>query len=144
MREPNNKDYAYANYGWDNDSIDQFEMSPDSGYCQKEGTKESFMMWYTLATDSTRHESVVYEDIKNIVDIDEYIKGLEETAKVNGVSFNKYLKQWIGTGVSKGDVESAMEYYFIGGKHAEKLYDDYSAGVTAEEIQSIRNIFLAQ
>ena len=73
MREPNNKDYAYANYGWDNDSIDQFEMSPDSGYCQKEGTKESFMMWYTLAGDSARHESVVYEEIKNIVDIDEYI-----------------------------------------------------------------------
>lgn len=75
MREPNNKDHAYANHGWDNDSIDQFEMSPDSGYCQKEGTKESFMKWYNLAAslgeDPTNE--VVYDSIKAMVDIDEYI-----------------------------------------------------------------------
>ena len=32
MREPNNKHFAYANYGIDTDEMDQFEMSPDSGY----------------------------------------------------------------------------------------------------------------
>lgn len=71
MREPNNKDFAYANYGWDNDSIDQFEMSPDSGYCQKEGTKESFMKWYNLSANAA--DDAVYEEIKKMVDIDEYI-----------------------------------------------------------------------
>ena len=29
VREPNNKHYVYANYGWDDDEIDQFEMSSD-------------------------------------------------------------------------------------------------------------------
>ena len=83
----------------------------------------------------------LYDQYKSEIasDIEEYIEGLKETAKANGVSFNKYLKQWIGNGVSKGDVESAMEYYFIGGKHAEKLYDDYSAGVTMEEIEKHRD-----
>ena len=83
----------------------------------------------------------LYDQYKSEIasDIEEYIEGLKETAKVNGVSFNKYLKQWIGTGVSKGDVESAMEYYFIGGKHAEKLQKDYSDAVTVEEIEKYRD-----
>ena len=41
MREPNNKHYVYANYGWNDDEIDQFEMSPDSGYIQKCGTPDA-------------------------------------------------------------------------------------------------------
>ena len=43
VREPNNKHYVYANYGWDDDEIDQFEMSPDSGYVQKCGTADSYL-----------------------------------------------------------------------------------------------------
>lgn len=49
MREPNNKHFAYANYGLDDEQLDQFEMSPDSGYCQKCGTDESFLRWYELS-----------------------------------------------------------------------------------------------
>lgn len=71
MREPNNKHFAYANYGWDDEEIDQFEMSPDSGYCQKCGTKESFMQWYNLSRNAS--DESTYAAIKNIVDIDEYI-----------------------------------------------------------------------
>ncbi len=70
MREPNNKHYVYANYGLDDDEIDQFEMSPDSGYIQKCGTYESMQRWYDLAKDCS--SSSVYEEIKQMVDIDEY------------------------------------------------------------------------
>ncbi len=70
MREPNNKHYVYANYGLDDDEIDQFEMSPDSGYIQKCGTKESFELWYDLSESCS--DATVYEQIKEIVDIDEY------------------------------------------------------------------------
>ena len=42
VREPNNKHYVYANYGWDDDEIDQWEMSPDSGYVQKCGTPDVY------------------------------------------------------------------------------------------------------
>lgn len=83
----------------------------------------------------------LYEQYKAEVaeDIDTYIENLKEMAKINGVSFNKYLDRWIGNGVTKGDVESAMEYYYIAGKYAEKLYDDYSDVVTAEEIEKYRD-----
>lgn len=71
MREPNNKHFAYANYGFDDEEIDQFEMSPDSGYCQKEGTKDSFLEWYELSANAS--DPAVYEQICNMVDIDEYV-----------------------------------------------------------------------
>lgn len=71
MREPNNKHYAYANYGIDTDDMDQFEMSPDSGYVQKEGTDEAFLRWYELSENADDPE--VFEEIAQLVDIDEYI-----------------------------------------------------------------------
>ena len=71
MREPNNKHYAYANWGIDTDEMDQFEMSPDSGYVQMEGTREAFLEWYALSENAEDED--IYEEIRNLVDIDEYI-----------------------------------------------------------------------
>ncbi len=71
MREPNNKHYVYANYGLDDDEIDQFEISPDSGYVQKCGTYESMQRWYDLAAKCGSDNSA-YEEIKQMVDIDEF------------------------------------------------------------------------
>lgn len=71
MREPNNKHYGYANHGIDTDAMDQFEMSPDSGYVQMEGTEDAFLRWYDLSSDA--EDESVYEEISKIVDIDEYI-----------------------------------------------------------------------
>ena len=71
MREPNNKHFAYANWGIDTDEMDQFEMSPDSGYVQMEGTREAFLEWYELSKSAA--DEYFYEEIRNIVDIDEYI-----------------------------------------------------------------------
>ena len=71
MREPNNKHHGYANYGIDSDVMDQFEVCADSGYVQKEGTKDSFNKWYELAKTASSEES--YNEICKLVDIDEYI-----------------------------------------------------------------------
>lgn len=71
MREPNNKHYAYSNYGYDTDEIDQFEMSPDSGYVQKNGTPDKFLELYDLSQNADDPET--YEKICNLLDIDEYI-----------------------------------------------------------------------
>lgn len=72
VREPNNKHFVYANYGWDEDEIDQFEMSPDSGYVQKCGSAESFteLVDY-LSADAAN--SGTYAEICKRLDIDEYI-----------------------------------------------------------------------
>ncbi|MBQ7494219.1 MAG: lamin tail domain-containing protein [Bacteroidaceae bacterium] len=71
LREPNNKNYAYANYGigTDDDEIDQWKMSPDSGYVQQVGTKDVFNEWYSLAENAA--DALAYERIKQIVDIEE-------------------------------------------------------------------------
>lgn len=71
MRQPNNKDYAYSDYGLDDDYLDCFEMSPDSGYVQTRGTKDSFLEWYNLSKSCSNDG--IYRQICDIVDIDEYI-----------------------------------------------------------------------
>ena len=71
MREPNNKHYVYANYGLDDDEIDQFEMSPDSGYVQKVGNRDAFLRWYEYAKVCGTSQAA-YDSICKMVDIDEY------------------------------------------------------------------------
>ncbi len=71
MREPNNKHFAYANYGIDTDEMDQFEISPDSGYVQMEGTKDAFNELYELAKNAADEDT--YREIEKRIDIDEYI-----------------------------------------------------------------------
>ena len=82
-----------------------------------------------------------YEQYKKDVETDvaDYIKGLETSAEANGVSLNKYLTKWIGSGVSKSDVEIAMEYYYIAGNYAEELYEEFSDKVTVEEMNKYRD-----
>lgn len=71
LREPNNKHYAYANYGigTDDEEMDQWKMSPDSNYVQQVGTKDVFNEWYTLSQNA--NDALTYERIKQIVDIEE-------------------------------------------------------------------------
>jgi len=87
MRETSNKHYGYSNYGTDNDSIDSFEMSVDSGYVQKSGTREAFDHWYDLtvqlADDPQNPE--IYQQICDIVDIDDY---------TNYFAFKFFLNDW--------------------------------------------------
>ena len=71
VREPNNKHYVEANYGWDDTEIDQFEMSPDSGYVQKCGTDEVFRH---LVDDLSPNaaDAATYAEIGKLLDIDAY------------------------------------------------------------------------
>lgn len=85
IREPNNKHYAEANYGIDDEMIDQFEMSPDSGYVQKSGTNDSFMRWYDLSANAANAST--YEEICRMVDIDEYINYLAVEFYLGGLDW---------------------------------------------------------
>lgn len=72
MREPNNKHYVYANYGWDDDEIDQFEISPDSNYVQKCGTADAYEELLALSANAA--DPVTYNEIcTRLLDIDAYI-----------------------------------------------------------------------
>jgi hypothetical protein len=83
MREPNNKDFVYSNYGWDDDEIDLFEMEPDSGYVQKCGTPDSFNELIDFSEDAANSET--YKEICQLLDIDAY-------ANYMGLQF--YLRNW--------------------------------------------------
>lgn len=72
MREPNNKHNAFSNYGIDTDYIDQFEMSPDSGYVQMEGTPDAFNKLCELSAHS-QDESVYQFICDSLLDIDSYV-----------------------------------------------------------------------
>ena len=71
LREPNNKDFAFSNYGLDSDELDQFEMSPDSGYIQMRGTKDAFNQLLELSKNSA--QAYTYESIRKLLDIDDFI-----------------------------------------------------------------------
>ena len=71
MREPNNKHYVYANYGWDDEEIDIWEMDVDSGYVQMCGDREAFERLYDLSADAA--DPVIYEQIRDLLDIEEFM-----------------------------------------------------------------------
>ena len=83
VREPNNKDFVYANYGWDDDEIDQFEIDPDSGYIQKCGSRQSFEDLVALSENAVNEET--YSEIRNLLDVDEY---------ANYMALQFYLRNW--------------------------------------------------
>lgn len=72
IREPNNRDMVYSNYGYDDDEVDQFEMDCDSGYVQSCGDRDAFEVWYDLAS-RLKTEPELYDQIREICDVEEFI-----------------------------------------------------------------------
>ena len=73
IREPNNKDYAYSNYGYDEDEVDCFKLDHNNGnggFTLSEGSRESWDEWVKLSATASQDAS--YERICEIVDIDEF------------------------------------------------------------------------
>ncbi|MBO4821348.1 MAG: CotH kinase family protein [Prevotella sp.] len=69
LREPSNKHFAYANYGIDTDLMDQMELG--GGIDVKVGNADAFNQWRTLSASAS--DADTYEQICNMVDIDEFI-----------------------------------------------------------------------
>ena len=69
MREPNNKQNVYANYGLDEDEIDMFEIDCDSCYIQMCGTRDAWTQLVNMSANAANAD--VYEQIKQRLDIDE-------------------------------------------------------------------------
>ena len=74
IREPNNKDYAYSNYGYDEDEVDCFKLDHNNGgggFTLTQGSREPWDEWVRLS--KTADEEASYKRICEIVDIDEFI-----------------------------------------------------------------------
>lgn len=83
MRETNNKHYVYSNYGLDDEDIDQFEMSPDSGYVQKCGDKVAMTQLLNLSKVCSNDQTFL--QIAELLDVDEYC---------NYMAIQLYLGNW--------------------------------------------------
>lgn len=68
MREPNNKHFAYTNYGIDTDEMDAMEIT--GGVAVKEGTADKFWQLHDLSSRSG--DPAVYEQICKLLDVDEF------------------------------------------------------------------------
>lgn len=73
IRESNNKDYAYSNYGYDEDEIDCFKLDHNNGnggFTLSEGSRDAWDEWVKLSVTASQDAS--YERICEIVDVDEF------------------------------------------------------------------------
>ena len=74
IREPNNKDFAYSNYGFDEDEVDCFKLDHNNGnggFTVTEGSRDAWDEWVQLSKTAAQESS--YQRICEIVDIDEFI-----------------------------------------------------------------------
>ena len=78
LREPSNKNYAYANYGINKHNVDQFRISNLCGYYQAAGDSIVFFKWMNLAQQLAQdiERDDIYEEICKIIDIDEVVNYL--------------------------------------------------------------------
>ncbi|MBP1539683.1 MAG: lamin tail domain-containing protein [Prevotella sp.] len=68
LRDPSNKYFGTANYGYDKDNIDAYEYA--GGYKQKAGDNKAFNEWTSLATNAS--SDATYQVLRDKVDVDEY------------------------------------------------------------------------
>ncbi len=71
VREPNNKHHVYANWGLDDDMIEMYEQSPDSGSYMMLGTREVFDRIHQLSADAANPDT--YAELKELIHMDEYM-----------------------------------------------------------------------
>ena len=65
LREPNNDDFAYANWGYDDEELDAFENMK-----MKNGTDSVLNRIFELAENAT--DDAAYNELKTLLDIDEF------------------------------------------------------------------------
>jgi len=83
VREPNNKDFAYANWGLSKEELEVYEQSPDSGAYMMLGTKDVLERLYELSKEADKED--VYREIVSLVDVDEF---------VNYMAAELFLSSW--------------------------------------------------
>lgn len=71
LREPNNKRFAEANFGYNDEELDVFEMSCDSNVYMMCGSAETLERIYELGEQAGN--PTVYEELEQLIDMDEYV-----------------------------------------------------------------------
>ena len=107
IREPNNKDYAYSNYGYDEDEVDCFKLDHNNGnggFTLTEGSREAWDEWMKLSTTASQDAS--YERICEIVDVDEF-------ANYMAIEFYLANEDWPSNNIKSFRLSESGRYRFV-------------------------------
>ena len=66
--------------------------------------------------------------------VDDYIQQLKEAATNAKMNFGRYIRNEFGMAIRESDIRSAMEKYFLFSNYSEKLQEDFSDGMTDEQL----------
>ncbi len=108
LREPNNKNYGFAHYGIDTDLMDQWKMSPDSGYVQQTGDRVAWEELISLS--ATAADASSYERIKELLDIEEYINYMSVQLYIAG---NDWPQNNVKAFRARSEGESNSRFRFV-------------------------------
>lgn len=99
MREPNNDDFAYANWGYDDEEIDAFE-----NLTIKNGDDEAIKRIFELGKKI--NEEGVYEELQTLLDIDEFTNYM-------AVTFYLYNDDWPDNNIKAYRSRNDGRYRFV-------------------------------
>jgi len=97
---------------------------------------EQYLAYCEGAREAGNYDAFV-ESTK--ADVDKYIEDLKATAKANDVSFSKYLRKWVGSGVTEKVLREAMTWYYVGIEYADELFEGYKDATELSEIEKYRD-----
>lgn len=99
MREPNNDDFAYANWGYDDEEIDAFE-----NLTIKNGDDEAIKRIFELGKKI--HDEGAYEELQTLLDIDEFTNYM-------AVTFYLYNDDWPDNNIKAYRSRNDGRYRFV-------------------------------
>lgn len=102
-----------------------YEYFLDSG-------KSSFEQYAKFAIKAKAEDMSLSES--EIADIEDYLDGIEETASGYDMTFEEYMSDYMGEGMTKDVMRVAVQLSQLGYLYYQKVYDSYT--YTAEQIQA--------
>ena len=99
LREPNNDDFAYANWGYDDEELDAFE-----NMTMKDGDDVAIKRICELGKNAT--DAAAYEELKTLLDIDEFTNYM-------AVTFYLYNDDWPDNNIKAYRSRNDGRYRFV-------------------------------
>lgn len=97
----------------------------------------AYAQQYLVYCEGAKEAGVEMEE-EDWKELETYMEGLATTADSGDMSLRSFIHNYIGKGVSEGEVRSAMEKYYLAVKYAEILDKEFSDAVTDKEMEDFR------
>ena len=139
-----NQYYYYLSYF----GLDYTAPLHDQMYDENEGTTwydyflslgKSALEQYAKFAEMAIKEGIALDE-EDIANIDEYIKNIETEAEKNSMTFEAYMSEYMGEGMTKERIRAAVELSRLGYKYYLKIYDSIEVSEELIEKEYKENI----